>query len=78
MAIPEGLCQDSSGSNCERIVGREHDDSFSHMKSLGKKIKVFDEKDSRIFLHVMHFTGHQTVQGPKDSFSANCKLLKGL
>jgi len=20
----------------------------------------------------MHFTGHQTVQGPKDSFSANC------
>jgi len=30
------------------------------------------------FLHIMHFTGNQTVQGPKDSFSANCKLFKGL
>jgi len=37
MAIPEGQCQDLSGSNCERIVGREHEDSFSHMKSLGEK-----------------------------------------
>jgi len=34
MAIPEGQCQDLSGSNCERIVGREHEDSFSHMKIL--------------------------------------------
>jgi len=29
-------------------------------------------KHSRIFLHIMHFTGNQTVQGSKDSFSANC------
>jgi len=40
-----------------------------------KEIKVFDEN---IFLHIMDFTGNQTVQGPKDSFSANCKLFKGL
>jgi len=26
----------------------------------------------------MHFTGNQTVPVPKDSFSANCKLFKGL
>jgi len=26
----------------------------------------------------MHFNGNHTVQGPKDSFSANCKLFKGL
>jgi len=26
----------------------------------------------------MHFTGYQTLQGPKDSFSANCKLFKWL
>jgi len=25
----------------------------------------------------MHFTGNQTVQGPKDSLSAKCKLFKG-
>jgi len=24
-------CQDSSGSNWERMVGREHEESFSHM-----------------------------------------------
>jgi len=30
------------------------------------------------FLHIMHFSGNQTVQGPKDSFSANCKLFIGL
>jgi len=24
----------------------------------------------------MHFTGNQTVQGPEDSFSANCKQKK--
>jgi len=29
--IPGWQCQDSSGSNCERIVGREHELSFSHM-----------------------------------------------
>jgi len=27
-----------------------------------------------IFLHINHFTGHQTVQDPKDSFSANIKI----
>jgi len=26
----------------------------------------------------MDFNGNQMVQGSKDSFSANCKLLKGL
>jgi len=26
----------------------------------------------------MDFNGNQMVQGPKDSFSANCKLFKGL
>jgi len=26
----------------------------------------------------MDLNGNQTVQGPKDSFSANCKLFKGL
>jgi len=26
----------------------------------------------------MYFTGNQTVQGPKDTFSANYKLFKGL
>jgi len=31
-------------------------------------MNVFDEN----ILHIMHFTGNQTVQGPKDSFSANC------
>jgi len=30
------------------------------------------------YIHIMHFTGHQTVQGPKGSFSANCKLFKWL
>jgi len=34
--------------------------------------KGFWWKHSRIFLHIMHFTGNQTVQGPKASFSANC------
>jgi len=29
------------------------------------------------FLHVMHFTGHQTAQGPKDSFSATTNCSKG-
>jgi len=24
----------------------------------------------------MHFTGNQMVQGPKDRFSANCKVFK--
>jgi len=32
-----------------------------------KEIKVFDEN-----IPGMDFTGNQTVQGPKDSFSANC------
>jgi len=26
----------------------------------------------------MDFNGNQTVQGPKDSFSKNCELFKGL
>jgi len=26
----------------------------------------------------MQFNGNQTVQGPKDTFSTNCKLFKGL
>jgi len=29
-------------------------------------------------VHIMDFSGKQTVQDPKDSFSANCKLFKGL
>jgi len=29
------------------------------------------------FSHIMHFTGNQMVRGPKDTFSANCKLFKG-
>jgi len=42
-----------------------------------KEIKVFDENITGFFffLHKMQFTGHQTVQGPKDIFSANCKLF---
>jgi len=36
-----------------------------------KEIKVFDE-------NISDFIGNQMVQGPKDSFSANCKLFKGL
>jgi len=36
-------------------------------------MKTFqDEYNAHIILHIMHFTGNQTVQGPKDSFSANC------
>jgi len=35
-------------------------------------------KTFSIFLHIIHFTGNQTVQGSKDSFSANCKLFKWL
>jgi len=31
-----------------------------------------------IFVHIMDFSGNQTVQGPKDSFSTNCELFKGL
>jgi len=46
--------------------------------SLQSKIIFFWWKHSRIFLHIMDFTGYQTVQGPKDSFSANYKLFKGL
>jgi len=42
-----------------------------------KEIKVFDENIPGFF-HLMDFNGKQTVQGPKDSFSANCKLFKGL
>jgi len=26
----------------------------------------------------MDFNGNQTVQGPKDTFSTNCKLFKGI
>jgi len=29
-------------------------------------------KTFQVFLHIMPFSGNQTVQGPKDSFSANC------
>jgi len=36
-----------------------------------KEIKVFDENIPGFFS--MDFTGKQTVQGPADSFSANCK-----
>jgi len=43
---------------------------------MSKEIKVFDENG--IFLHIMHFTGNQMVQGPKESFIANCKLFNGL
>jgi len=35
-----------------------------------KEIKVFDETIPGFFLHIMHFTEKQTVQCPKDSFSA--------
>jgi len=38
-----------------------------------KKIKVFDEND---FLHLMHFIGNQTLQGPNESFSAASKGFK--
>jgi len=34
------------------------------------------EKHSRIFLHITEFTGHQTVQGPNESFSAASKGFK--
>jgi len=41
-----------------------------------KEIKVFDENIAGF--NIMHFTGNQMVQGPKDSFSANCKMFNGL
>jgi len=43
-----------------------------------KKMKVFDENIPGFFFHIMDFSGNQTVQGPKDTFSTNCKLFKGL
>jgi len=42
-----------------------------------KEIKVFDENIPGFFFPIMHFTGNQMVRGPKDTFSANCKLFKG-
>jgi len=38
---------------------------------------LFDENIPGFF-SIMHFSGNQTVQGPKDTFSTNCKLFKGL
>jgi len=35
-------------------------------------------KTFQVFSHIMDFIGNQTVQAPKDSFNANCKLFKGL
>jgi len=35
-------------------------------------MKVFDENIPGFFLHIMDFIGNQTVQGPNESFSANC------
>jgi len=45
--------------------------------------KVFDEKIPGFSpynaLHLAIFIGgNQTIQGPKDTLSANCKLFKGL
>jgi len=37
-----------------------------------KEIKVFDED----FLHIMHFNGNQTVQGPKDNCSKGFKRFQ--
>jgi len=45
---------------------------MSSKMSMSKEIKVFDENG--IFLHIMHFTGNQMVQGPKESFIANCSM----
>jgi len=36
-------------------------------------MKVFDENIPGFSLHIMDFYGHQTFQGPKDSFSAASK-----
>jgi len=33
-------------------------------------------KTFQYFLHIMHFNGNQTVQGPNDSFSAAAKGFK--
>jgi len=41
-----------------------------------KKIKVFDEKLPRIFLHIMQFTDNKMVQGPNESFSTASKGFK--
>jgi len=38
---------------------------------------IFDENIPGFF-SIMHFNGNQMVQGPKDTFSANSKLFKGL
>jgi len=43
-----------------------------------KEMKVFDENIPGFFYIIMDFNGNQMVQGPKDSFSANFKLFKGL
>jgi len=45
--------------------------------SVEKKLR-FLMKSFQDFLHIMDFNGNRTVQGPKDSFSANFNLFKGL
>jgi len=47
------------------------------LSSVENKLR-FLMKTFQGFLHIMDFNGVQTVQGPKDGFSANCKLFKGL
>jgi len=45
---------------------------------MSSKMSRFLMKTFQDFLYIMDFNGVQTVQGPKDSFSANYKLFKGL
>jgi len=44
------------------------------LSSVEKKLRFL----MKTFQDFSPYNGNQTVQGPKDSFSANCKLFKGL
>jgi len=48
------------------------------LSSVKKKLRFLMKTLQDFSPHIMDFTGNQTVQGPKDSFSANCKPFKGL
>jgi len=63
--IPGWPCQNSSGSNCERMVGREHDESFSHMNQLLNSVKVFGMCWRRLFCRVLDSCIVNTRSWPK-------------
>jgi len=48
------------------------------LSSVEKKWRFLMKTFQHFSPYIMDFNGNQTVQGLKDSFSANCKLFKGL